>query len=164
MKTLTILRHAKSSWNTPGLADFDRPLNARGEKDVPVMAERIRGAGIRPSLIVSSPAVRAWSTAKGVAATISYPSEFLQREKGLYHAGLDRLLDILAAQDTGFNSLLLVGHNPGLTDLVNFLVPDVTDNLPTCGFVSVACHHDEWNFRSAERIDLRAYDYPKRVA
>jgi phosphohistidine phosphatase len=80
MKTLTILRHAKSSWSDKGLADHDRPLNRRGEKDAPVMAARINAAGIRPSLIMSSPAIRAWHTARIVAKAISYPLEFLHRE------------------------------------------------------------------------------------
>jgi phosphohistidine phosphatase len=161
MKTLTILRHAKSSWDNPALADYDRPLNARGEKDAPMMAERIRLAGIRPSLILSSPAVRAWSTAREIAARISYPIEFLQRDKALFHASLDSLLDVLAAQDNGFNNILLVGHNPGLTDFANFLVPGVTDNLPTCGFVCVSCNSEDWDFRSVERFELQDYDYPK---
>lgn len=163
MKTLTILRHAKSSWSDASLSDHDRPLNGRGKRDAPVIAERIRKAGIRPSLIISSPAKRAWSTAKFVAKEISYPVEFLQREKGLYHAGLQSLLETIAQQDQGFNSILLVGHNPGLTDIANFLVPRMTDNIPTCGFVSVLVDQDDWNFGSVEGAELVVYDYPKRV-
>ncbi len=162
MKTLTILRHAKSSWSDRSLPDHDRPLNARGERDAPMMAGRLRQAGIRPSLILCSSAVRAGATAKEIAKEISYPLEFLQREKGLYHAGVNGLLDILAKQDLGFNSILIVGHNPGLTDLVNLLVPDLTDNLPTCGFVSIVVDRDDWDFRSVEGVELTAYDYPKR--
>ncbi|MFT5501448.1 MAG: phosphohistidine phosphatase [Woeseiaceae bacterium] len=163
MKTLTILRHAKSSWSDASLSDHDRPLNGRGKRDAPVMAERIRKAEIRPSLIVSSPAKRAWSTAKVIAREISYPIEFLQREKSLYHAGLQSLLDTLAQQDQGFNSILLVGHNPGLTDLANFFVPRLTDNIPTCGFVSVQVDREDWNFSTAGDARLIVYDYPKSV-
>jgi phosphohistidine phosphatase len=163
MKTLTILRHAKSSWNDSSLSDHERPLNGRGKRDAPDIAERIRKAGIRPSLIISSPAKRAWSTAKVIAREISYPVEFLQREKSLYHAGLQILLDTLAQQDQGFNSILLVGHNPGLTDLANFLVPRLTDNIPTCGFVSVLVDREDWNFSTVEDARLIVYDYPKRI-
>jgi len=90
VKTLTILRHAKSSWENESLADYERPLNKRGERDAPVMAKRIQEAGIRPSLIVASHAVRAWTTAKVVAQELSYPLEFLQREKDLYLASRER--------------------------------------------------------------------------
>jgi phosphohistidine phosphatase len=162
MKTLTLLRHAKSSWKNPGLIDHDRPLNKRGKRDVPLMGERIQMAGIRPSLILSSTAVRAWRTAKGIAKEISYPREFLQREQRLYHAGVNRILDVLAQQDDAFNSIMIVGHNPGLTDFANYLVPDVTSNIPTCGFVSVTIDAEDWNLKGDHKVELAAYDYPKK--
>lgn len=162
MKNLTILRHAKSSWSDDNLVDHDRPLNARGKRDAPVMAERMARDGIRPSLILTSSAKRAWSTAKHIAKGLSYPVEFLQRERDLYHAGVGRLIDVLAEQDAGFNNILLVGHNPGLTDFANYLVQDLTDNLPTCGYVSVNVDIDDWNLKDANSIELIAYNYPKR--
>ena len=163
MKTLTILRHAKSSWGDDSLVDHERPLNSRGKRDAPVMAARIAREGIRPSLILSSSAKRAWSTAKEVARELSYPAEFLQRERDLYHAGVSRLLDVLAKQDVGFNNILLVGHNPGLTDFANYLVPDLTDNIPTCGYASVNIDVDDWNLKDARSVELLSYDYPKRL-
>jgi phosphohistidine phosphatase len=162
MKLLTILRHAKSSWADTSLKDRDRPLNKRGKRDAPMMAERINRAGIRPSLILSSPAVRAWSTAKAVAREITYPIEFLQREPDMYMANLQTLIHVIGNQDNGFNSILIVGHNPGLTDLANFLVPGLTDNIPTCGMVTVRIAADNWNLREAEEIELVSYDYPKK--
>ena len=161
MKTLTIFRHAKSSWDYPDLSDHDRPLNKRGKRDAPIMGERLKAAGIRPSLIVSSPAKRAWSTAKIVAREIAYPVEFLQREPGLYHAGVNRIFDVIAAQDGGFNSIMIVGHNPGLTDFANFLVPNLTGNVPTAGFVSVLVDSDDWDLRIRQSAKLIVYDYPK---
>ena len=121
MKTLTLVRHAKSSWKHRGLSDRERPLNKRGKRDAPVMGKRVAKTGLRPSQIISSPAVRAWVTAKAFAKALNYPIEFLQREDGLYLASLDNLLDVVATQDTGFNSLMLFGHNPGLTDFANYL-------------------------------------------
>ncbi len=162
MKTLTILRHAKSSWGDDSLVDHERPLNSRGRRDVPIMAARMAREGIRPSLILSSSAKRAWSTAKKVAKEISYPAEFLQRERDLYHAGVSRLIEVLAEQDVGFNNILLVGHNPGLTDFANYLVPDVTNNIPTCGYVAVSIDMDDWNLNDARSIELITFDYPKR--
>lgn len=161
MKTLTLLRHAKSSWSHNGLADHERPLNKRGKRDAPEMARRIHAAGIRPSLILSSPAVRAWTTAKIIAAEISYPLEFLQRDKHLYLAGLDNLIDIVDAQENGFNNILIVGHNPGLTYFANYLCPELTANMPTCGVVSVTIDADSWDLRHANPVTLDLYDYPK---
>jgi len=164
MKTITIFRHAKSSWDQPNLKDHDRPLNKRGERDAPIMGERMKNAGIRPSLILSSTAERAWATAKIIADQITYPREFLQREPGLYHAGLNKLYDVIAAQDEGFNSITIVGHNPGLTDLANDLVPNLTENLPTAGFVSVLVDSDDWDLRIQNSAKLIEYDYPKKDA
>ena len=164
MKTLTLLRHAKSSWKDASLQDLERPLNSRGQRDAPVMAERINQAGIRPSLILSSPAVRSWITAKTIAHEIGYPIEFLQQEDRLYNASVKSLLKVIAEQDTGFNNLMVVGHNPGLTDFANYLIPDLTDNIPTCGFVSFEIDRDDWRLDSDAEIKLMVCDYPKRVA
>ena len=161
MKTLTLVRHAKSSWKDTGLRDRDRPLNKRGERDAPMMGKRIVEAGIRPSLIISSPAVRAWKTAKVIAREIGYPTEFLQREDELYLASLDSLLDVVAAQETGFHNLMLVGHNPGLTDFANFLSPGLTGNVPTAGVVSVKINQDDWLLYERPGTELIYYDFPK---
>lgn len=164
MKTLTILRHAKSSWSDTSLSDAKRPLNRRGKHDAPMMGERMRAHGIRPSLIVSSPATRAWSTAKIIAEAINYPREFLQKEKSLYLAPLGVILDVVMAQDSGFNNLMIVGHNPGLTDFVDFLVPGLTNNLPTAGVVSVEIEQDDWSLYERPAAKLLVHDWPKKPA
>ncbi|MCH9005012.1 MAG: histidine phosphatase family protein [Proteobacteria bacterium] len=161
MKILTLVRHAKSSWKDTTLTDRQRPLNSRGERDAPEMGRRIADHDIRPSLILSSPAVRAWTTAKSIAAAMGYPAEFLQREETLYLASLDDLLDIVTAQDNGFNSLMIVGHNPGLTEFANFLAPHLTDNLPTAGVVSVQIDREDWSLYGQPETELIFYDYPK---
>jgi len=164
MKSLTIVRHAKSSWKDRGLSDRERPLNKRGKRDAPIMGRRVMEAGIRPSQIISSPAVRAWTTARVFAQELSYPAEFLQREDGLYLASLDNLLDVVATQDNGFNNLMLFGHNPGLTDLVNYLVPGLTNNLPTAGVVSVNLDCEDWMLHDRPPTELVLHDYPKKTA
>lgn len=161
MKILTLVRHAKSSWNDSSLSDRERPLNRRGERDAPDMGQRIAGHGIRPSLIITSPAVRAWTTARIIAREISYPVEFLQREDRLYLASLTALLDTVVAQDDGFNDLMVVGHNPGLTEFANYLVPGITNNLPTAGVVSVQLETDSWSLYERPACELLAFDYPK---
>lgn len=162
MKTLTIVRHAKSSWKDTSLSDKKRPLNRRGERDAPRMGERIHEHGIRPSLIVSSPATRAWTTAKIIATAINYPREFLQKEDTLYLASLHEILDIVVAQDNGFNNLMLVGHNPGMTEFANFLVPGLTNNLPTAGVVSVQIDQDNWSLYERPTTELVVHDWPKK--
>lgn len=126
------------------------------------MGQRIVEHGIRPSLILTSPAVRARSTAKIIAQEITYPVEFLQREDALYMASLDDLLGVLVAQDNGFNSLMIVAHNPGLTEFANFLSPGITNNLPTAGVVTVQINSDDWNLFERPASELLVYDYPKR--
>lgn len=162
MKTLTLVRHAKSSWSDATLGDRKRPLNQRGKRDAPMMGQRLADYGVRPSLIISSPAKRAWSTAKIIAEALSYPREFLQREDSLYLASLDDFLDVLVAQDQDFNSILVVGHNPGMTDFANFLSPGLTNNLPTAGVVSVEIDQDHWNLYERPKTRLLLYDYPKK--
>ena len=162
MKILTIVRHAKSSWKDTSLSDKKRPLNRRGKRDAPLMGERIHEHGIRPSLIVSSPATRAWTTAKIIATAINYPREFLQKEDTLYLASLNEILDVVVAQDSGFNNLMLVGHNPGMTDFVNFLVPGLTNNLQTAGVVSVQIDQDNWSLYDRPTTELLVHDWPKK--
>lgn len=162
MKTLTLVRHAKSSWKDSRLGDRERPLNKRGKRDAPVMGKRIVAADIRPSLIVCSPAARAWTTAKIIAKEIGYPIEFLQRENSLYLASLDNILDLLVSQDSGFNSLMLVGHNPGLTTFANYLSPGVTNNIPTAGVVAVTFDREDWSLYELPETELLTYDYPKK--
>ena len=128
------------------------------------MGQRIAKAGIRPSLIISSPAVRAWTTARVVAQEIGYPVEFLQREDDLYLASLDNLLDIVCSQEDEFNNLMVVGHNPGLTDFANYLSPDLTSNLPTAGVVSVRLESEDWKLYERPKAELLVYDYPKKDA
>jgi len=162
MKPLTLVRNAKSSWHDTNLSDRKRPLNKRGVRDAPIMGRRAVEAGIRPSLIVASPAVRAWTTAKIFATELGYPVEFLQREDDIYLASLDRLLDVVASQDAGFNNLMLFGHNPGLTDFANYLSPGLTNNLPTAGIVSVEFDRDDWLLFERPKTELVVYDYPKK--
>ena len=101
------------------MADHERVLSARGERDAPTMGERLAARKSRPSLIISSSAVRARRTAKLVAAALNYPDEFLQIEKELYLATARKILGFVCAQADNFGDLLLLAHNPGLTELVN---------------------------------------------
>jgi phosphohistidine phosphatase len=142
MKTLLILRHAKSSWNEAGLADHDRPLNRRGKQDAPRMGELLRREGLLPDLIVSSTAARARSTAEIVAQHCGYDSEIrLARE--LYAAGPEAWLEALAALPDDFRCVLLVGHNPDLEELLETLTGEYV-RLPTAALAQVSLPLARW--------------------
>jgi phosphohistidine phosphatase len=161
-RRLTLLRHAKASWEDPALPDRERPLNKRGQHDAPMMGQRLRAGGARPSLILTSPAVRALHTARIVAREINYPLEFLQREADLYLATPEEILQVIARQDNSFKDILVCGHNPGLTELANLLTGADIDNIPTCGVVIIEAELEEWSGLGRRRGSLVGFDYPKR--
>ncbi|MEM8682969.1 MAG: histidine phosphatase family protein [Pseudomonadota bacterium] len=163
MKTLTLIRHAKSSWDDVSLTDAERPLNRRGQRDAPKMAERLVARGVNPDLIIASPAVRASTTADIIAGKLEYPRERIVREASLYLASLDELLDITAMQDDALQHLVLVGHNPGMTLYANRLVPGLTNNVPTTGVVSVSLDRDDWSLYADPGATLKFFDYPKKL-
>jgi len=162
VKRLLLLRHAKSSWSDDGLADSERPLSGRGERDAPRMGARLRKRGIRPGLVITSPAVRARRTASLVARALDYPDGAIRLEATLYLAAPAEILTVVAAQADAIDCLLVVGHNPGLTELTNLLLPELAlANLPTTGVVVVDCAGERWaEVRNAQR-QLVYYDYPK---
>ncbi|MCC5794416.1 MAG: histidine phosphatase family protein [Chromatiales bacterium] len=163
-RRLTLLRHAKSSWKDASLADFERPLNARGERDAPLIACRLLAQGARPSLILTSPAVRARRTAQIIARELGYPAEFLQTEDELYLAEAGTIVDVISRQDDKFRDLMLVGHNPGLTELANRIMgPGSLDNLPTCGVLVFDLALAHWKDLEGIQAIPSWHDYPRRI-
>jgi phosphohistidine phosphatase len=161
-KQLILMRHAKSSWKDSELGDFDRPLADRGERDAPRMGARLEARGARPALLLTSSAKRARRTAKLVARELDYPVERLQEAESLYLATPGAILDVVAAQSDGAACILLVGHNPGLTELVNELLPGLgLDNLPTGGVVAIDLDVARWSEVRGARGRLAYYDFPK---
>jgi phosphohistidine phosphatase len=162
MKTLYVVRHAKSSWDDPNLDDFERPLNKRGEADAPKMAKRLKEKEIHPELMLTSPAVRANVTCRKIGAIIQYPDSGIKTEKKLYHADWETILFVVQSLPDKLNSVMLFGHNPGLTDFVNEIGKKIDiDNIPTCGIVSLKFKIQSWKEMSAESGDLLFFDYPK---
>ena len=161
---LTLLRHAKSAWDDATLKDRDRPLNKRGERDAPLMGQRLRARGARPTLFLTSPAVRARRTAEIVAREIGYPAEFLQREEALYLASPDQIIAVLARQDSSFRDVIVCAHNPGLTDLANRLTGAGIDNVPTAGVVVIGIGLDTWADLDGAEGELLWFDYPRSNA
>jgi phosphohistidine phosphatase len=162
LRRITLLRHAKSDWGDPSLRDFDRPLNPRGERNLKLIGSRLHKNGIRPSLIVSSDAVRAITTARAIAQEIGYPCEFIQPVHDLYLATPRTILDIIIHQGTDYNDVMIVGHNPGLTELANMICPAQIDNLPTCGAYAVDIDIDDWADLANTQGSLNYFEYPKK--
>jgi len=159
---LTLLRHAKSAWDDPSLKDRDRPLNKRGERDAPLMGQRLRARSARPTLMLTSPAVRARRTAQIVARELGYPAEFLQREEDLYLASADQIITVLGRQESSFRDVVVCGHNPGLTDLANRLTGAGVDNIPTTGIVVIGLELGRWADLDGAEGELLLFDYPRR--
>lgn len=162
MKTLTLLRHAKSSWHDPALDDFERPLNPRGRRDAPEMGRRLRARGDVPDLIISSPARRALSTARMVAREIGIPEGQIIEEPDLYHAGAERILAIVSSLESLASHLMVVGHNPGFNDAANRLSEVRIDNLPTAAAFQVEFDVDDWSEVAPGQGRFLRFDYPKR--
>ena len=160
-KRLILLRHAKSSWADVSLDDRDRPLNKRGQRDAPMMGQRLQEKPARPSLILTSPAKRARQTARLIAREIGYPLEFLQTEHELYLASPETILEVIAGQDNSFNDIVVCGHNPGITDLANRLSGASIDNVPTCGMVYLEADVNDWSQLGTAPCSLTQFDYPK---
>lgn len=163
MHYLTLVRHAKSSWKHPELADHDRPLNKRGRHDLPLMTARLRGRLPPPDLMLCSTAVRARTTAVAIAEAWR-PTPPLERDASIYLADLGTLLEIVGDLDDRFEHVLMVGHNPGFTELANALGDREIENLPTCGVYSLELPLDHWAALAGIQGHLRLFDYPKRGA
>jgi len=144
MKRLTLVRHAKSSWKDAALADLDRPLNGRGKRDAPRMGAHLATQGFRPDIILSSPARRARKTAQLLAAAIPGAAGRILFDPALYEASAAELLERVRALDQAWQHVMLIGHNPGLTDFANLLTAVGIDNLPTCGVLALDLAIDSW--------------------
>jgi len=163
MKKILFVRHAKSSWADMSLKDKDRPLNKRGNRDAPIMAQRCLEYGIKVELIISSTAVRAFATAH-IFHEIYNLSKPIQREDYLYHGDPSDFEEALCSVDDQIDCVAIFGHNPGITYLANDL--DSTryiDNVPTTGVVvgqiDIACWED---FTIANTV-LKDFMYPKQL-
>lgn len=164
MKTLYLLRHAKSSWSFDDLSDHDRPLNGRGRDDAPRMGQALHKRGIVPDAVLASSAVRALTTAVLVTRELGYPHDKIRVEPAIYQAGVPGLLEIVRGLPAGAASVLLVGHNPGFTDLANMLSPaSPIAELPTAGVVCLRFEVESWADVARENAEFYFFDYPKNA-
>ena len=142
MKTLFLLRHAKSSWKESDISDFDRPLNERGRRAAPFMGRLLSDRGLRPELIMSSPAKRARRTAKLFKEAGGFDAE-LTFDDRIYEASANTLLYVIGEVDDSLNSVMLVGHNPGMEGLIKVLTGD-SEPMPTAAVAVIDLEIDEW--------------------
>ena len=158
MKSILLVRHAKSSWDDPSLNDFDRPLNERGKKNAPEMAVRLHDKGIRLDMLVSSPAKRAKQTAKAFQKILAIDN--LQFVEDLYLAAPSTFANVIAGLPSNVKTVAIFSHNPGITDFANSLTTTRIDNMPTASIFAVNADVADWA-EFAGNTKFWFFDYPK---
>lgn len=143
MRRLYLVRHAKSSWGEPSLPDRERPLNDRGKRDAPKMGRRLAALGVNPDVILASPARRALKTARILAEELGYRLEDIRVDARLYASEPDVLLQVIRELGDGKKCVMLVGHNPEMTELAHRFSSGIT-HLPTCAVAEFAFAADSW--------------------
>jgi phosphohistidine phosphatase len=157
-----LIRHAKSSWDYPELRDHDRPLNKRGKKDAPLMAKVLKKKGIKPDLILSSSAVRAFEFAKIIADELGYKKNKIDVTRELYMAAENDMLKIVKSVSDSRKIVFLVGHNPELTNFANSLSNYNLDNIPTSGIFRIDFDTDKWSEIDFGKGKFISFEYPKK--
>lgn len=162
MKYLFLQRHAKSSWENQQLSDFERPLNARGEHDLGIMGPVLKELHIAPDCIISSTAVRALTTAQGLATYLDYPLTKIEEKDALYSADLTSLAHIIRELDDQYHRVMLVGHNPYMSLVAGYLSKQAKYELPTCGIYGFCFAVEKWQAITQHSGELQFLEYPKR--
>jgi phosphohistidine phosphatase len=161
MKNLILVRHAKSSWKDSSLDDHDRPLNKRGERDAPYMAKLLKEKKVEPDLMVTSTALRAFTTAREFARRLDYKKAKIERSDELYLAEVNEMLNYVRQLPDKHNIVMLFGHNPAITWFANQLSGGVIENIPTCGVCSITFNIETWKDVSEGSGKIDFFEYPK---
>ncbi|MBN1904764.1 MAG: histidine phosphatase family protein [Deltaproteobacteria bacterium] len=162
MKTIYLLRHAKSSRDDTTLDDFERPLNNKGRESLVIMGKLLNDLDVMPDIIISSPASRAAMTARAIASKIHYPLDKISYREALYLSEKDILIEEIKNIKNTFKSVMVVGHNPGITDLANFLGDKKIDDIPTCGLCSIEFALRSWKDIDGHSGRIKFIEYPKK--
>jgi len=161
LKTIFLIRHAKSSWDSAALSDFDRPLNDRGKKDAPEMANRLLENKIRIDLFVSSPAKRARKTAAYFSKVFGKKEDKILLVPELYQADPAAFYLAISGLENKYDHVAIFSHNPGITDFANSLTDTQVDDMPTCSIFCIKVFAEKWkNFEDA-RKEFLFFDFPK---
>ena len=164
MKRLYLVRHAKSSWKNPNLDDFERPLNKRGRKNAPFMGKVLKKLKVAPDLVISSPANRAATTARIIAAAINYPLENIRYSATIYEFSENALNHVVKQIDDSVNKAMVVGHNPAINGLANYIGDQTVGNIPTCGVYGLNLEISSWTQIGAHCGKLEFFEFPKKHA
>jgi phosphohistidine phosphatase len=143
-RTLTLIRHAKSSWDDPSFSDFKRPLNKRGKADAPKVGAALKQAGLCFDQILCSDAKRAKQTLSLLRQGIEVDEKVIEYRHDLYGASADELLSCISSQPPAIRHLALIGHNPGMEDLANSLLTQAIGPMPTCCVVHIKFDCEDW--------------------
>ena len=162
MKTLILVRHAKSSRENRSISDFERGLNDRGKRDAPFMAGIFKKKKMKIDKILSSPATRALATAKIFAKELEINENEIVADENIYEADRKDLLKVIIKTDDKINNLMLFGHNPGLTYFSNYLCDYEVDNIPTCGIICMKLDFDSWKYLGNKSCSLKFFEFPKK--
>lgn len=163
MKTLYIVRHAKSSWENAELDDHDRPLLEKGKKRTKKIIDFLLEKNIKVDLIMSSSAVRAYETARFLAHALKYPVDDIKVERQIYHANADKLQNLFFDIPPACDSLMIVGHNPTFTNFANYFLNDKIDWMPTSAVVSISFQTDSWENIFKANHELNFFVAPKML-
>ena len=161
MKKLLLIRHAKSSWADITQRDFDRPLNDRGNKDAPKMAKRLIKQDVSIDCFVSSPAVRALTTAEYFAEAYDVKKKMIVQEPSLYHATIEVFFDIISRLNDDHKTVAIFSHNPTITEFANELGVARIDDMPTCAIFAVKADIKSWKEFKDSIKNFWFFDYPK---
>jgi len=159
MKKLFLIRHAKSDWNNPSLKDIERPLNERGYSNANTMAQHLKEV---PDLIMTSPAVRAASTALIFAKHWSYTPNNIVIRQELYDTGRKEYLSVIKDLSNDYNHVVLFAHNPTISELADYLTQGLPMEMPTCAIAGISFKLDSWNNIKPKSGELFLFDYPKK--
>jgi len=162
MKTLVLIRHAKSDWSDPNITDMERPLNKRGKRDAPFMARLVKERGLYPDIILTSPAERAMQTVKYFIEELGIDKSKLHIKEEIYTKDSLTIRRIISQIDDSHNTVFLVGHNPDITSLANQLLDVFIENIPTTGVVCIDFDFESWKDILSKRGQLRFFEYPKK--
>jgi phosphohistidine phosphatase len=160
MKSLYLIRHAKSDWSDASKSDFERGLNKRGQKAIFTMADALVKKKVMPDLILASAATRAKLTAKGLASEIGYSGK-IQYIDELYLAEPIDMITMIKKIKDKYDNVFIVGHNPETTELVDLMHDDYIDNVPTLGIVAFKLPIEHWNRFKPEKAKFDFFIYPK---
>jgi len=161
IKTLYLIRHAKSDWQDPGTSDFERALTKKGRKDIKTMGSYLKLRGVLPDLLLASCSLRTQETADGLADRLGFEGQrdYLQE---LYLTSSETLVETLMSQEKSFDTIMVVGHNPQMTEVANLLTEEHVAKVPTLGMVAITFEIEEWSELEETKGEIDFFIFPKQ--